>query len=83
MVYKKASDSTKIGRFSPATPYIRSVQLFKNQTVFTSPRRPYDNDITCEMSTLIAERLTTSKDRVTDDYMHRSVEGILLFVPRN
>jgi hypothetical protein len=40
-LYKKASDSTKIGRLSPATPYIRSVRLFKNRTVCTQPRRPY------------------------------------------
>jgi hypothetical protein len=40
-LYKKASDSKKIGRLSPATPYIRSVRLFKNRTVFTEPRRPY------------------------------------------
>ncbi len=26
---------------------------------------------------------TTHKDRVTDDYVHRSVEGILVFVPRD
>ena len=32
-LYEKASDSKKIGRFSPATPYIRSVRLFKNMTV--------------------------------------------------
>jgi hypothetical protein len=25
---------------------------------------------------------TTSKDRVTNDYVHQSVEGSLLFVPR-
>jgi hypothetical protein len=33
MLYKKASDSTKIGHVSPSTPYIRSVRLFKNRTV--------------------------------------------------
>jgi hypothetical protein len=38
---KKASDSEKIVRFSPATPYIRSVRLFINRTVFNEPRRPY------------------------------------------
>ena len=40
-LYKKASDSTKIERVFPATPYIRSVRLFKNRTVCTQPLQPY------------------------------------------
>jgi hypothetical protein len=38
---RKRPIQKKIGRFSPATPYIRSVRLLINQTVFTEPRRPY------------------------------------------
>ena len=51
ILYKKASDSTKIGRFSPVTPYIRSVPLFKNRTVYTQPRRPYRNACMLELWT--------------------------------